>query len=97
MTCPICNAKLVIQGDLREDGSEKCPNGHYYYSHSYSNHETVYDVDGSDNIILSLRHPYDGNNRAAVLKSQLEEAFILYAKEYRQNRAAYLGVTLDEE
>lgn len=97
MTCPICNTKLVVQGDLSEDGNETCPNGHFYYSHSYGNHEIHYDADGNKFITLSLGQHYNETTEEMMLREKVEQAFVKYAKFLRQKHAAYVGVILDEE
>jgi len=83
-TCPFCKKELIKSGDLSEDGSEKCPDNHYFYSHSYGCHELILDLSGDRSSVLTFgwhysEPEYEGKAREAVIK-----AFIDYAGELKK-------------
>lgn len=78
--CPICKEKLVEKGSLHEDGSQECPGGHYWYQHSYGNHEILLDAYGDKHVTLSLGYSYSESPEAQKQRSIAENAFIQYAK-----------------
>ena len=80
MNCPICEAKLEVDGDMHEDGRETCPNKHYYYTHSYGAHEQHIDVFGDGMVVLSLGWHYAETADRTVARMKAESAFIQYAK-----------------
>lgn len=82
MRCEICKKTLIIKGDLREDGSEECPDKHYFHHHSYGNHEEYLDATGHGMITMSIRWSYLESEEISKKRNESRKAFIEYAKEF---------------
>lgn len=82
MKCEICEKPLIVKGDLREDGSEECPDKHYFYNHSYGNHEEHLDATGDGMVTLSTGWYYAEPEETRKKRQEARKAFIEYAKEF---------------
>jgi hypothetical protein len=76
--CPICKLDLEVRGDICEDGTWSCPNGHYSHSHSYGQYEEMYDVEGQGLNILNMAWSYKDSHHVA--RQAAIEAFLEYAR-----------------